>query len=112
MWQPDFIFVFFDYDDHGLSDLSETAIDEAVAKAKELGDVEFSITGYADRRGTEDYNMKLSLRRAEAVKDAMVARGIPADRISVAARGESDPRVETADGVAESENRRVEIIIQ
>lgn len=113
MWQPDYIFVFFAFDEDGLNDLADTAIAEAITKAAELPqDVEFSVTGYADSKGSSDYNMKLSLRRAEAVKSAMVEKGIAPERISVAARGESDQRVKTADGVANADNRRVEIIIQ
>ena len=54
--------------------------------------------------------MKLSLRRAEAARDVLVAKGVEASKISVAARGESEPAVPTADGVREQANRRVEIV--
>ena len=55
--------------------------------------------------------MALSLRRANAVKDALVREGVPATGIAVIGRGESQPLVQTADGVREPQNRRVEIVI-
>ena len=73
---------------------------------------EFSVTGHADRAGSEDYNAALSIARANAVKGALAARGVADGSVSVAGRGESDPAVPTADGVAEQANRRVVIIIQ
>ena len=69
-------------------------------------------TGHADRSGPEDYNMALSLRRANAVKDALVRDGVPATAISVIGKGETQPLVQTADGVREPQNRRVEIVLQ
>jgi len=69
-------------------------------------------TGHTDKSGPDDYNMALSLRRANAVKDALVRDGVPAGVISVVGRGESQPLVPTADGVREPQNRRVEIVLQ
>ncbi|HEY9348645.1 MAG TPA: OmpA family protein [Inquilinus sp.] len=70
------------------------------------------IIGHADRAGSAASNLDLSLRRAEAVRDALVARGVPESLLSVRAVGESDPLVPTADGVAEPQNRFVEIYPQ
>jgi outer membrane protein OmpA-like peptidoglycan-associated protein len=56
--------------------------------------------------------MALSLRRANAVKDALVREGVPAQAIAVIGRGEAGLLVKTADGVREPQNRRVEIVIQ
>ena len=71
-----------------------------------------SATGYADLSGSEEYNQKLSLQRADAVRDYLIKGGVPAERITVAGRGEADPAVPTANGVREQANRRVEIILQ
>jgi hypothetical protein len=60
----------------------------------------------------ESYNMALSLRRANAVKDALVREGVPAQAISVVGRGEQGLLVQTGDGVREPQNRRVEIVVQ
>ncbi|HTE35483.1 MAG TPA: OmpA family protein [Reyranella sp.] len=63
-------------------------------------------------RGTEAYNMALSLRRASAVKGMLVREGVPESDISVVALGEGQPMVPTADGVREAQNRRVEIVLR
>jgi len=69
-------------------------------------------TGHTDKSGPESYNMALSLRRANAVKDALVREGVPATAITVVGKGETQPLVPTADGVREPQNRRVEIVIE
>lgn len=68
------------------------------------------ITGHTDRVGSATSNLELSRRRAEAVRDALVARGVPGNLLSVHGAGEADPFVPTADGAAEPQNRRVDII--
>ncbi len=66
-------------------------------------------TGHTDTTGTEAYNMALSLRRANTVKDALVKLGVPAAAITTVGRGEAGLLVQTGDGVREPQNRRVEI---
>lgn len=73
---------------------------------------EIVVVGHTDRQGTLTYNDGLSLRRAERVKNDFVTRGIPADQIRVAGRGEREPLVPTADEVVEPRNRRVEITVR
>lgn len=102
--------LYFAWDSDVIDAAGMQMIDEAVAMADELGIVDFSVTGHADRSGSEEYNLGLSLRRANNVRDALVARGVKAGGISVAGRGEAEPAVPTADGVREPANRRVEII--
>lgn len=108
---PDAFVVFFAFDRSNLTPASLAVIDEAIAAARAEGAADFSITGHADRAGPSNYNVDLSLRRANAVRDALLARGVSPSQISVAARGESEPAVPTADGVREPANRRVEIIL-
>ena len=79
---------------------------------KQKGNARITATGHTDTSGPEAYNMALSLRRANAVKDALVREGVPAQAISVVGRGEQGLLVQTADGVREPQNRRVEIVIQ
>jgi len=102
--------VYFAWDSDVIDAAGMRIIDQAVAMADELGIIDFSITGHADRSGPEEYNLGLSLRRANNVRDALTARGVKAGGISVAGRGEAEPAVPTADGVREPANRRVEII--
>ena len=108
---PSFM-VFFDWDRSDLSAQALNTIRQAAGQFKTRGNARITATGHADRSGPENYNMALSLRRANAVKDALVREGVPATAISVLGRGESQPLVQTADGVREPQNRRVEIVIQ
>jgi len=104
--------VFFDWDRSNLSAQALNTIKQAANAFKTKGNARITATGHADRSGPENYNMALSLRRANAVKDALVREGVPATAIAVIGRGESQPLVPTADGVREPQNRRVEIVIQ
>ncbi len=103
--------VFFDWDRSDLSGQAQNTIQQAANTFKSTGAARITATGHADRSGPENYNMALSLRRANAVKDSLVRNGVPAGAISVIGRGESQPLVPTADGVREPQNRRVEIVI-
>ncbi len=99
----------FSFDSAVLSEAAERSVAADVAKAESSGVIDFSITGHADSAGSESYNLELSLRRASAVRDALMARGVKSNGISVAGRGEAEPAVPTDDGVREPANRRVEI---
>ena len=70
------------------------------------------VIGHTDRVGSDAFNDALSRQRAEVVRRALVARGLAADSIVVVGRGEREPIVTTADGVAEARNRRVEILVR
>jgi OOP family OmpA-OmpF porin len=104
--------VFFDWDRSNLSQQALNTIKQAANAFKTKGNARITATGHTDKSGPEAYNMALSLRRANAVKDALVREGVPATAISVVGRGEAQPLVQTADGVREPQNRRVEIVIQ
>ena len=65
-----------------------------------------------DAVGAGQYNDKLSQQRAERVRAELVQRGLPEDNITVTGRGKRELLVPTADGVAEPENRRVEINVR
>jgi outer membrane protein OmpA-like peptidoglycan-associated protein len=108
---PSFM-VFFDWDRSNLSQQALATIQQAADQFRSTGKARITATGHADRSGPEDYNMALSLRRANAVKDALVREGEPATAISVIGKGETQPLVPTADGVREPQNRRVEIVLQ
>ena len=109
---PEKYIVLFDFDKSNINAEGQTVIEQVIAAAGKMGSVNISATGHADRSGSESYNMALSLRRADAVRAALIAGGVSTDAITVAGRGESEPAVPTPDGVKEQANRRVEIILQ
>jgi len=104
--------VYFDFDKSVINPAGQEVINQVLAAAAQHAPSSVSVTGHTDRAGPEDYNMALSLRRADSVRSALIAGGVAADKITVAGRGESEPAVPTADGVREAKNRRVEIILQ
>jgi len=104
-------FVFFDFDRATLTTTAVQTIKQAAEQAKAGRWTRIDVTGHADRAGGDAYNMALSLRRANTVKDQLVREGIGASQIVVVGRGESQPLVPTADGVREPQNRRVDIVI-
>jgi outer membrane protein OmpA-like peptidoglycan-associated protein len=71
-----------------------------------------SVVGHTDRAGSDALNKQLSLDRAESVRDALVDAGLTIDRIEVTSHGENNPLIETADGVSEPRNRRVEVTVR
>jgi OOP family OmpA-OmpF porin len=109
---PNEYVVLFDFDKSNINQAGSAVLEQALADARRMGSVRISATGHADRSGSEDYNMALSLRRADSVREALIAGGVSADTITVAGRGESEPAVPTADGVKEQANRRVVIVLQ
>ena len=109
---PNEYIVLFDFDKSNINKAGQAVLNQVLADAAKAGGVKISATGHADRSGSEDYNMALSLRRADSVREALIAGGVSADAITVAGRGESEPAVPTPDGVKEQANRRVEIILQ
>ena len=108
---PSFM-VFFDWDRSDLSAQAQQTLQQVASTYRQRGSARVVATGHADRSGPDDYNMALSLRRANTVKSALVRDGVPATAISVVGKGETQPLVQTADGVREPQNRRVEIVLQ
>ena len=104
--------VFFDWDRSNLSAQALGTIKQAADAFRAKGNARITATGHTDTSGPESYNMALSLRRANAVKDALVQNGVPAQAITVIGMGEKGLLVPTADGVREPQNRRVEIVVQ
>jgi outer membrane protein OmpA-like peptidoglycan-associated protein len=103
--------VFFDFDRATLTEEGKHIVEAAANAFKQDDHSQIQLTGYTDLSGTQRYNLELSQRRAETVRDYMVHLGVPQDAIGVAWKGKENPRVPTPDGVREPQNRRVEIVI-
>jgi len=103
--------VYFDYDKSNLTPEAQSLIRETAQRALQFNIQTVKVEGNADRSGSSAYNQALSQRRANVVRDALVANGVPADRIDMSAFGEYNPAKPTPDGVREPLNRRTEIKI-
>lgn len=102
--------VFFDWDKSDITPEAASILDNAISNYQNCGNSQVMLAGHADRSGPATYNVGLSQRRADSVKAYFTGRGVSEGVISTEAFGESRPRVETADGVRELQNRRVEIM--
>jgi outer membrane protein OmpA-like peptidoglycan-associated protein len=91
---------------------ARTVVDSAIAAAKAMAFVDISVVGNADATGNAGDNLQLSLRRAETVRNALVAAGIPAELIDVAYFGANNPLAPNRPNVPEPLNRRVDITIR
>ncbi|QUL37484.1 OmpA family protein [Erythrobacter sp. JK5] len=101
--------VFFDWDESAITAEAATILDNAVTAYANCGSASVMLAGHTDRSGSVTYNMGLAERRNSSVREYLTGRGVPGGRISSEAFGESQPRVATADGVRELQNRRVEV---
>jgi outer membrane protein OmpA-like peptidoglycan-associated protein len=101
--------VFFDWDKSTITPEAATILDSAIAAYGNCKQMPIKLAGHADRSGSDQYNMDLSSRRDDSVRAYLTDHGLPDGAMTGQAYGETMPRVATADGVREAQNRRVEI---
>jgi outer membrane protein OmpA-like peptidoglycan-associated protein len=101
--------VHFDFDKSAIREDSRPVLDEAVEVLKENPNVRISVEGHTDNVGSDLYNEKLSVRRAEAVFRYLVNHGIAPERMEVVGYGESRPVADNATESGRAQNRRVEL---
>jgi outer membrane protein OmpA-like peptidoglycan-associated protein len=101
--------VFFDFDKSAISADAAKIIAEAADAVKSGKIAHINVIGHTDTVGSAKYNQKLSERRALAVKEQLLADGLPAEEISTSGVGKTGLLVPTPDGVREPQNRRAEI---
>lgn len=106
---PTPLVIYFDTGSAAVRPQDEAVLDRASRAYNEGHPIVMSLSGSADRTGTAGGNLRLSQRRTNAVLRGLVARGIPVERFQLVAKGQTDLAVDTAAGVAEERNRRVEI---
>lgn len=98
---------FFDWDSVKIESAAAERLDNVVWLFGKVVGNGIVISAHTDRSGTEAYNLNLSRRRAKVARDYLVRHGVPEAAISVRAYGETQPLVETEDGVREAQNRYV-----
>jgi len=101
--------VLFDFDKSNVKPEAGAILDRLVAFMNENKDKKVSLAGHTDSVGTEAYNLRLSERRVNSVKDYVVKKGVDSSRISGQGFGESKPIADNKTAEGRSKNRRVEI---
>ena len=100
---------FFDFDKAVLKAEGKALLDNLVGKLKAVNLEVIIAIGHTDSIGSNAYNKKLSLRRAEAVKAYLISKGIEANRVYTEGKGESQPMASNKTKEGRAKNRRVEI---
>lgn len=103
--------ILFDFSKSDLSDVAKSNLRKLVVVLQKYPNTNIEVQGHTDSRGTEEYNMGLSERRAKSVADYLISQNIAPSRITTKGFGESAPAYsnETVEGMAQ--NRRVEFLI-
>jgi outer membrane protein OmpA-like peptidoglycan-associated protein len=109
---PSHFVLYFEKDSDTLTPESQRQYQAVFADIKRRPVYEIEVIGHTDTLGSQPHNQKLSMSRAEMIRDRLVHDGISPKSISVAGRGQLDLAVPTADQVAEPKNRRVEITVR
>jgi outer membrane protein OmpA-like peptidoglycan-associated protein len=104
--------LFFNSDSEDLAPQSRELAPTILAEISRRPAAEVVVIGHTDTQGSDEYNDKLSLERARAVKQQLIALGFDAAHISVEGRGKRELLVPTADNVAAARNRRAEILVR
>ena len=110
--QPEKFILYFMFDSIRLLPASEKTLMSVLDAAVAGQSMDIAVNGHTDRAGDEAYNYRLSLRRAEYIRQLLENRGVSSAFISSTSHGEGNPLVPTGDNVAEPRNRRVEVIIR
>jgi OOP family OmpA-OmpF porin len=104
--------VFFDFDSFSIGSGGNNVLDAVAEEAKNQGVSLINIAGHTDSSGPKAYNNRLAMKRANAVRDALISRGLDASVIKVEGFGEEKLLVETLDNVREPANRRAQITFE
>jgi len=104
--------VAFRFDSAELTDLGKGQVYMAAQRLKDKADVTIVVEGHTDNVGTDEYNEKLGMRRAETIMKELVHLGVDAGKMSIASLGESKPLVSEDNAWAHAVNRRVEVEVK
>jgi outer membrane protein OmpA-like peptidoglycan-associated protein len=99
----------FEYDSARLTQESHEVLDRVARSLREWPEVRVEVGGYTDDVGTDEYNMELSERRAQAVRDYLMAKGVGGSRLEAKGYGKTRPLNTNNTEEARAQNRRVEL---
>ncbi len=101
--------VLFDFDKATIKPEGRSKLDDISSKVKGVSLEVVIAIGHADSTGSDAYNQRLSIRRAESVKAYLASRGVPANRVYTEGKGEKQPVADNKTRDGRAKNRRVEI---
>ncbi len=108
----DFQPAFFDLDSYTLRDDARAALDKDAKLLRDNPNVNVTIEGHCDERGTEEYNQSLGERRAQAARDYLVAAGIGTSRLQIISYGKDRPFANGHDEASWQQNRRAHFTVR
>jgi len=103
---------FFDFDSYALREDARAALDRDARLLRDAPDVNVTIEGHCDERGTVEYNLALGEKRANAARDYLVSAGVPTARIQTVSYGKERPFAEGHDETAWAQNRRAHVVLR
>jgi len=98
--------VFFDYDKSDLSESTKATLEENARWFRQYQDAQIIVEGHCDERGTEEYNLALGDRRAQATRDYLIELGVSSSRLEAVSYGEERPFVQGSNEATWAQNRR------
>ncbi|MBM3503756.1 MAG: peptidoglycan-associated lipoprotein Pal [Alphaproteobacteria bacterium] len=104
--------VFFDYDKFDLKPEARRTLERQAAWLKRFPNVNLTVEGHADERGTREYNLALGERRANSVRNFLVSQGIEARRVRMISYGKERPVALGSNETAWAQNRRGVSVVQ
>jgi peptidoglycan-associated lipoprotein len=104
--------VYFDYDSYEIRGDAQTTLQKQAAWLQQYANYRIMIEGHCDERGTREYNLALGERRANAVKNYLVALGLDANRVQTISYGKEKPDATGHDETAWAQNRRGVTVLQ
>lgn len=109
---PESFLLYFQFNSNALTEESARLIGDILLAIQKRQSRDVSVIGHTDRAGSDEYNRKLSLERAQLVYDLLREKNVAAADMTIIYHGEGNPLVPTADNIAEPRNRRVEVMVR